>query len=186
MRIEQGVPRFRKAIAVTLERRLGEKVCVDEVDNGRIKTGIRGYLFHSWAKAAKHPGLAVTSWVIDGSPAGVSIPFGELDGLHPRVPVKEQPASLEDIIPDPSVFANYAGVEAKDEVADPLEQYRHQGDLTKCESYEEASKLVGGQPALSKLGVVEKDKWSDVQQQIVKNKWADCGLLGVHNQPICS
>ena len=55
------------------------------VNNRNCQSEIRAYLLHAWLQKARDPAHKVCTWLWNGAPAGIAVPFADLDGIMPRV-----------------------------------------------------------------------------------------------------
>ena len=132
---------------------------LDQIDEGDYKTVIRGHLLYYWATAVKDPGADIARWLFEGAPAGLELDTSALDMVCPSVDDDEL-FGVEELHTDYDAFTNYQGVEDDDEAVNTIEGYYAKGYLAKFTSLDEVSTFLGGEPILSKLGCIKKDKYN--------------------------
>ena len=116
---------------------------------------------------ARDLGHKLSAWIANGAPAGVAIDFDELDGLYPRVQPGEQD-SPEDLHTDYDTFVNYKGVDEDPDAATVIDGYIAKNYLKVFSDLESVKRYVGGDPIVSKLGLVVKDKVNPTTGKITK------------------
>ena len=97
---------------------------------------MQGQLLHRWARWAGDPAASIATWLWEGAPAGVSVPFA-LDGLMEPI-LDESPDDPEQLASDSASFRNYMGVESNPEALKVIESYIDNGWLKE--------NLTGGAP----------------------------------------
>ena len=165
---------LRHQVADLLERNrksgMVEKCSCESVSEGPYVTCIRGRMLHYWTEVVGDPGERCSRWTFEGAPAGLEVDTDDLDGMFPRVDKDEQLAPWEALSTDYQTFQNYEGVEEDDEALNTLEGYHEKGYLQKFQTLEQVRDAVKGEPVLSKLGCIRKEKINDDGQLIVKTR----------------
>ena len=110
----------------------------------------------AWSGWAHDPAAHCSSWLHQGSPAGITVDF-QLDGVLDRVD-DEPPLGVDQLITDAASFTNYSGVESDPEALAIIEQYISRGWLESFDSLSELSDAVGGEPVLNKFACISKTR----------------------------
>lgn len=89
--------------------------------------------------------------------------------------------SPDDLVTDYEGFENYQGVEENQHAIQAIQEYYEKGYLRKCDGLEEVKAAVGGNPVLSKLGCITKEKYnSETGKYVAKVRIIlDCRRSGV-------
>lgn len=138
-------------------------------------------LLEAWAKVVGDPAAAVATWLYEGAPAGLAMQSTCLDGIFPIVEAEENQPDVEDLITDLDGFQNYTGVEDDEEAFRTLEGYCEKGYLSRFDTLGQLRGHFGGEPVLSKLACLKKQKFNpDTGQYVQKNRIIlDCRRSGV-------
>ena len=137
---------------------------IDEVSTDTCTTTIRAHLLQAWAHAASDPGERICEWLTKGAPAGLTQNFSALDTIFPRVNPQDK-EDFDDLTTDHDGFINYSGVEEDDEAASLIKDYADKDYLEQFDSLEEVRRYVGGDPVVSKLGIVVKWVWNPTMHE---------------------
>lgn len=140
---------------------------VDAVCENDCTSPIRAHLLKAWAQAARDPGAAAADWLLHGAPAGIT-QLPELEGVFPRSSgdVNEylDPAELDY---DADGFVNYKGIDEDQVVAEQIAKYRDLGYLQEFDSYERCRNYLGGEPVLSRFGLVVRTKMGKTKKRLI-------------------
>ena len=164
--LEPHIDAVRNIFAEHFSRRLGRTVSCEPV-SGEYSTQLRGDFMQAWAETAKDPALKVVSWLSEGTPAGISVPFDALDGLTPQVN-EEAELDYDSLQADEETFVNYKGVDQDPDAIEAISTYISKGYLQSHDSWESVCKELGHEPVLSKVGVVKRKKVDHLTKEVTE------------------
>ena len=117
---------------------------------------IQADLLHAWASWAGDPASDAALWLLNGSPAGITVDF-KLDGVLEPVE-SETPLGIDSLTADSDTFTNYDGVESDPEALSIIDGYIRNGWIAEFSSLDALRKNVGGEPVLNKFACIKKTK----------------------------
>ena len=153
--VENGPPTPKEAVETVRKIILKHSGNLDPSMLG-AETAIDVQLLEAWRKAAQDPDSAVILWLLKGAPAGVSMQ-PESCGIFPDIndiPLR----NYHNIVIGEESFRNYSGVDNNPIAVDELKEHVKLGHLKEFTSLEDVRKFVGGEPVLSKIGIVTKTR----------------------------
>ena len=139
-----------------------------KVANRECSTEIRAHLLEAWARHARDPGQRLCKWLTEGAPAGLACTFEDLDGLYPRVDPAAETGSPDDLFTDHDSFVNYKGVDEDPDAAKVIDSYIASGYMQEFQRHSEVAEFVGGEPIVSKLGLVVKERVNPTSGKVTK------------------
>ena len=117
---------------------------------------IRANLLHAWSGWAHDPASHAAAWLIEGSPAGITVDF-QLDGVLEQVE-PQTPLDCDTLSVDADTFSNYSGVEDDPEALSVIDGYIQKGWVLEYSSLDELRRNVQGEPVLNKFACIKKIK----------------------------
>ena len=147
------------------------------VDNHICKSNIRAHLLHTWTRLAGDPDLLAASWPSCGAPAGLTQEISD-PGIFPDVGDSAKFSEIDDphaLFCDTDTFVNYSSVEDDPKAMEEVEKFWRAGYLAKFNTLEECKSFVGGDPILSKLAMITKEKNGRIKRRLV----LDCKRSGI-------
>ena len=127
-------------------------------------TSINVDLLEAWRRKAKDPDAAVTKWLKEGAPAGITqVP--EPCGIFPCL---DDVAGLspEQLSCDIESFQNYPGVDGDDDAIEDIVEHIAKGHLKAFASVEELRNFLGSEPILNKIGIITKERAGIVKKRM--------------------
>eukprot|EP00435_Cladocopium_sp_Y103_P030056 s3225_g7.t1 len=117
----------------------------------------------------------IYGWLVDGAPAGISLPIEDPGNIFP--PDVEGAADMvPHLLPDHANHHNYTSVDADDAAGPEIQRLIDTGFVKAFGSHGDLTAWVGGQPHLSKLGMITKEKDGKVKRRLI----LDCKESGVN------
>ena len=125
-----------------------------------IDTSIDAETLYAWAQAAGDPGAAVATWLTTGAPAGIRVPFAELEGIMAKVEDDQAHMDPSLLCTDWADANNHGPIEDDPEVCKTFKDLVEKRFLHSCDSYEECVRFLGEEPVLNKFACIYRHKWS--------------------------
>ena len=163
---------LRRNVASLLQRNklpdMPDICLTEQIHNRRCNTVVRGHMLHYWAKLTGDVAADAALWLVDGAPAAIAIQ-PDLENVCPQVE-DDSECELDAVDLDTNYdnFRNYQGVEDNEEAIRAIEGYREKGYLEQYDTLEDLKEAVGGNPVLSKLGCIVKEKRNLDTGQVTK------------------
>jgi hypothetical protein len=129
------------------------------------KSRINSTLLGAWRSSAGDPDNQLENWLVHGAPAGILTQPLDM-GIFPDCSAEaEQP--IESLSTEWETFANYAGVETHEVTESELSQHVAKGHIASFNSMAELRERVGGDPVLSKLGLIIKTRNGKAKARLI-------------------
>ena len=128
-----------------------------------VYAGILG----AWRRLAEDPDDLPEQWLATGAPGGVTRDIEDRGIFEPYdEELDARTVDPNDLATEPD-FTNYAGVEEDDLVQEEMDRLVEKRFLLQFDTLDETCSYLGGEPVLSKIGVIKKVRLGKLKRRLV-------------------
>ena len=109
---------------------------------------------------------AIYHWLTEGAPAGIEVPITEDGKIFPPDSVADSTDSQVEL-PDPLAHTNYSSVDGDESAVPEVTRLINTGFVKSFEDLLEFKQWLGGEPHLSKLGMITKLKDGKTKRRLI-------------------
>ena len=143
-----------------------------------LDTELQAGLLWRLGRAAGDPDAdEMYCWLTQGAPAGIEVRIEDQAHIFPPSRGEEEPDTLL-VASDPAAHTNYSSVDGDPAAESEVMRLVATGFVSSTQNWDDFTKMIGGLPHFSKLGMITKEKDGRIKRRLI----LDCKESGVNKK----